>query len=303
MTARFHTGELEVQALAGVREQAARLGRSIHAAIPAAAREFLQAQRLAVIGSVGRDGGVWASLLAGEPGFLRAPEERTLQIEAAPLPGDPLREHLEPGAPIGVLAIELESRRRMRLNGQLTRRLPGGGFEVEASEVYSNCPKYIQKREIAGEWAAGAPGPEAPRIGDRLSTEQRRWIERADTFFLASFHPERGADASHRGGMPGFARASSGRTLEFPDYSGNNLFQTLGNLAVNPKAGLLFLDFERGSTLQLTGEASIDWTSQRRAQLAGAERVVDFRIERVVELTGAVPLRWRLVEPSPFNPA
>jgi hypothetical protein len=89
--------------------------------------------------------------------------------------------------------------------------------------------------------------------------------------------------------------------LAFPDYSGNNMFNTLGNIAANPNIGLLFLNFERGDTLQLSGEARLIWDPTRVAEFAGARRVVEFRIEEIVENT--VPLRWRFAAYSPFNPA
>ncbi|HLL38662.1 MAG TPA: pyridoxamine 5'-phosphate oxidase family protein [Rubrobacteraceae bacterium] len=115
--------------------------------------------------------------------------------------------------------------------------------------------------------------------------------------------PEGGADASHRGGNPGFVRFLGENVLEFPDYSGNTMFNTLGNVAINPSAGLLFLDFEGGGTLQLTGEARIVWDPGRAARFAGAERVVEFRYREAVVTRGAVPLRWRFEGYSPFNPA
>jgi predicted pyridoxine 5'-phosphate oxidase superfamily flavin-nucleotide-binding protein len=136
-----------------------------------------------------------------------------------------------------------------------------------------------------------------------LTGEQRRLISEADTFFIASAQPEGGADASHRGGNPGFIRFLDENTLEFPDYPGNTMFNTLGNIAVNPNAGLLFLDFERGGTLQLTGEARIVWDAERAASFAGAKRVVEFRVEEAIETRGIVPLRWRFEGYSPFNPA
>jgi predicted pyridoxine 5'-phosphate oxidase superfamily flavin-nucleotide-binding protein len=133
--------------------------------------------------------------------------------------------------------------------------------------------------------------------------EQRRLILNADTFFIASAYPEGGADASHRGGNPGFVWFLNGNTLEFPDYSGNTMFNTLGNIAVNPSAGLLFLDFEGGGTLQLTGEARIVWDVGRAAGFAGAERVVEFRVQEAVEIQSSIPLRWQFQGYSPFNPA
>ncbi len=139
--------------------------------------------------------------------------------------------------------------------------------------------------------------------GYKKAAEQRDLVACADTFFIATAHPERGADASHRGGAPGFVRVEGGRRLVWPDYSGNAMFNTLGNLAVDPRAGLLFVNFENGDTLQVSGRAGIIWDEGRAAEFAGAERVVEFDVEEVVDTRGALPLRWRLEEYSPFNPA
>ncbi|CAA9467743.1 MAG: probable iron-sulfur binding protein YPO1417 [uncultured Rubrobacteraceae bacterium] len=303
MSAKYHPGEIEVQERAGVRSMAERVGNSIHPTIPPAAREFLEEQPIIVVGSVGADGRVWASLLAGEPGFVRALDERTVRIAATPFPGDPLAEALQGASTkVGVLAIDLATRRRLRLNGEAERR-PDGRIYVQARQVYANCPKYIQAREP--EIGRAEPGLQNGYTlrSRRLTDEQRRLISDADTFFIASAHPEGGTDASHRGGNPGFIRFLDENALEFPDYSGNTMFNTLGNIAINPSAGLLFLDFEGGGTLQLTGEARIVWEAQRAARFAGAERVIEFRVEEAVETRGAVPLRWRFEGYSPFNPA
>lgn len=304
MSAKYHPGEIEVQERAGVRSMAERVGNSIHPTIPPAAREFLEEQLMVVVGSVGPDGRVWASLLAGEPGFVRALDERTVRIDAAPLPGDPLAEALQgAGTQVGMIAIEFATRRRLRLNGEAERR-PDGSIYVQARQVYANCPKYIQAREPETSRAT-EPGLQDghTRRSCRLTDEQRRLVSDADTFFIASAHPEGGADASHRGGNPGFVRFLNENTLEFPDYSGNTMFNTLGNIAVNPSAGLLFLDFEGGGTIQLTGEAQIIWHAGRAARFAGAERVVEFRAQEAVEIRGAIPLRWRFEGYSPFNPS
>jgi catechol 2,3-dioxygenase-like lactoylglutathione lyase family enzyme len=92
------------------------------------------------------------------------------------------------------------------------------------------------------------------------------------------------------------------RRLSFPDYPGNSMFMTLGNVAANPRAGLLFIDWETGDTLQLTGAAVVDWSPERASAIPGAERVVDFAVDRVIQMAGALPLRWVLEERSRFNP-
>jgi predicted pyridoxine 5'-phosphate oxidase superfamily flavin-nucleotide-binding protein len=301
MTISFHEGELGVQERAGVRAMAERVGQSVHGAVSSAARHFLATQRFAVVGGFDEGGGVWASPLTGRRGFVSAPGESLVRVEAMPSAGDPLHGALRAGAPVGLIIIDLARRVRMRVNGVVLRET-NSLFEVEAQEVYTNCPKYIQARVPE---AAGGPDVQEPAVerSPCLSSEQREFIARADTFFIATTHPERGADASHRGGLPGFVRVEGDRRLVWPDYSGNAMFNTLGNLAVDPKAGLLFIDFEKGSTLQVSGRAEIIWDEGRAAEFAGAERVVEFDVEEVVETRGALPLRWRLEEYSPFNPA
>src|SRR5262249_32200442 len=153
-----------------------------------------------------------------------------------------------------------ETRRRMRLNGRAEVR-EEGGFYIHAEQVYANCPKYIQARgwELAGVKQRRGE----VRRSEVLDAEQKRLIEKADTFFIASRHPEKGADASHRGGNPGFVRVLDEKRLVWPDYSGNNMFQTLGNIVENPNAGLLFIDFHNGDVLQLSGKAEVIWDEGR----------------------------------------
>jgi len=300
----FHPGELEVQARAGVSGMAARIGNGIHPTIPAAARDFLADQPFAVVGSVAVDGRVWASLLTGAPGFMRAWDERTVRLDAAPAPGDPLADNLRANPEVGMLVIEPASRRRMRLNGTASVR-PDGGLQVSTRQVYANCPKYIQARAVAGAAGAGEPSPRTAgaRRGAALTADQRAWIAGADTFFIASAHPKGGADASHRGGNPGFVRVAGPRRLVFPDYAGNSMFNTLGNITANPRAGLLFLDFEQGRTLQVSGRARVIWDARHAADVAGAERLVEVDVEETIERADSRPLHWRFIDYSRFNPA
>jgi len=234
------------------------------------------------------------------PGFLQALDENTLRIYAAPIPYDPLGENLNTGNEIGVLVIELSTRRRMKVKGKLGWQ-HGGGFLVHAERVYALCPKYIQAREEIGR-VDRSDKRHDKYLTTELSVNQQDWVGRADTFFIASFHPETGADASHRGRHPGFVRIVNARKIVFPDYSGNNMFNTLGNITANPNAGLLFIDFENGSTLQVTGRASVIWDQDRIEEFAGAERLVEFEIEQVIKIANAVPLRWEFLGYSPFNP-
>ncbi len=308
MSGVFHEGERAMQQKAGVADMARRVGNGIHAEMPPVAEAFLAGRDFIVLGSAddkGKGDAVWATLLTGPPGFVMAPDEHTVVIAALPAASDPLFARLtqtaEP-APVGLLAIDLTTRRRMRVNGDSARA--GDGLALQVRQAYANCPKYIQRRDEmskAGENEATRGTGRTLRT-DALSDWQQAWIGDADTFFIATQHPTGGADVSHRGGEPGFARVLDSRTLLFPDYSGNAMFNTLGNLAVNPNAGLLWADWETGDTLQLTGRAEILWDAEAASQFAGAERVVRFQATEVVETKRAFALRFVLRERSPFNP-
>ncbi len=296
----FHDGEIAMQTRAGVRQQAARLGVAIHASIPRERRDFLAAQRFAVIGTVDARGRVWATVVTGPPGFISVPEETTVRIRATPAAGDPLMENLAHPAHAALIVPDLAQRRRLRLNGR--GQIVNGAIEIRTQQVYGNCARYIQARAPIGarEWPNSDVRPAAR--ASRLSDDHRRLIERADTFFIASDHPQSGADVSHRGGKPGFVRVVDERHLAIPDYSGNNMFNTLGNIVANPRVGLLFIDFDGGSTLQLSGDARIDWNPARASAMPGAERLVDFELDEAIDDPRGFALRFEFHEYSHFNP-
>jgi uncharacterized protein len=296
---KFHEGERAVQSRSGVTDEAGRLGRGITSAIPAAARPFLESQRIAVLAGVDPSGRVWASMVSGAPGLITAPSARTLRLAAGLPDADPLSEGLSRGRPLGVLVIDPERRRRLRVNGRVMRA-DRDAIEIRADEVFGNCPKYIQARALESEAPSGPVG--AARRSTALTAAQRVAIERADTLFVASVHADAGADASHRGGQPGFVRVLDERRLLIPDYAGNNMFQTLGNIAADPRVGLLFVDFDTGTTRQLTGRARILWEPEALAPLEGAERALAVEVDAIVEIEGRGPLGWRFLEYSPFNP-
>ena len=285
----FHPGEIEIQRRAGVVDQARKVGRIVASGLPTGVAPFLARQRLAVAGSIDPAGRVWASLLTGPAGFLAVVDSRSLRVAARPLPGDPLADDTGARPEIGLLVLDPRTRQRMRFNG---RRLPSDeGLVLLVEQAYGNCSKYIQRRrlELDAE-PRGAPAP--PRVTSTLDPAQRAAIARADTFFIASFHPAGGADSSHRGGFPGFVRVLGPDRLAFDDYPGNTMFNTLGNLVAYPSAGLLFVDFANGDVLQVTGRAQV------RPDFG-----VEVHVEEVREMKDASPLRFALVEYSPSNPA
>lgn len=294
----FHAGEIAAQERAGTRAMAAKVGGSIHTAFPPPAAAFLAGQPMVVLASTDDAGRPWASILTGAPGFAAVTGPRTARVAADPVGGDPLAANLGSTSHVGLLVPDLATRRRLRVNGRLGLETDGA-FLIHADQVYANCPKYIQRRSAA---VMRADPPERrSRTAASLTEAQRAWIRGADTFFIASANPGEGADASHRGGTPGFVTVEGDR-LSWPDYAGNMMFNTIGNLLSHPWAGLAFPDFPTGAVLLLSGRVSIGWTPTASELAAGAERMLHLEVERVVELEGAIPFSTRLEEPSPFNP-
>ncbi len=305
-TSPFHRGERAVQSRLGTREKMEKLGaKVIRDYMPEQHREFFSQLPLLFVGTVDAAGRPWASVLAGPPGFVRAADCRTLEVGARPLHGDPLNEALVEGADIGALGIEFHSRRRNRVNGHIARA-EGAGFEIRVAQSYGNCPKYIQARALVPGADVGCVGEPRPlRRANALDRGGAALIARSDTLFIASRfsegrrHPSRGVDVSHRGGRPGFVIVAHETSLVFPDYRGNGMFNTLGNIEVNPGAGLLFVDFESGDTLQLSGEAEVIWDPDRAREFPGAERLVSFRIDETLYIEGGLPLSWEFQGTSP----
>jgi hypothetical protein len=169
--------------------------------------------------------------------------------------------------------------------------------------AYPNCPKYIQRRHLSERPAPRDELLPDPVRGRALTAGQQALIAGADTLFVASLHPEHGADASHRGGKPGFVRILDDTTLRIPDYPGNSMFNTLGNFAAHPAGGILFPDFAGHRTLQLVGEVEIRWDlGDPEGTTGGTGRFWDFHVAESLELPLPVEATWELLDLSPFNP-
>jgi len=300
----YHDGEKKIQRLAGVSQQAEQLSGMVQDSLTLPAVHFLLAQRFAALTTIGKDGSLWVSGLVGEPGFIYPVAAEQIVIDAHTLPkSDILWSNLaEAGSAqsksAGMVAINFGLRRRLRVNGKLRADDEFLVFDIE--QTYGNCPKYIQRREP--EESTALPGTEQLHAssGNELNEQDSQLIAGADTFFIGSFAQDGGADASHRGGLSGFVQVLDKNHIRFPDYSGNNMFNTLGNLAINPNIGLLFVDFESGDTLQVSGRAeNIEPFSWKSGEKLGH---VDVTV-REVRRTGGGPLgHWEFQEYSPFNP-
>ena len=303
----FHEGECAVQERVGVREQLEGVGHhAIRAFMPEQHRAFFAQLPCVIAGSVDALGRPWASVLANPPGFIQSADPRHLTIRAHLLTADPLRENLRPGAPVGIVGIEPHTRRRNRMNG-VVESINDEGFTIEVQQSFGNCPKYIQARvpEIAQDRVGGE---KRIAVSTKLDEAAREMVSGADTFFIATAFPaaraddgpSHGVDVSHRGGKPGFVRVDFDGTLTAPDFQGNFFFNTLGNLVVNPRAGLLFIDFETGDLLYLTVDAEIIWDGRDVDAFDGAERLLRFKVREARRVERSLPLRWSEARLSPF---
>ncbi|MGB7305405.1 MAG: pyridoxamine 5'-phosphate oxidase family protein [Burkholderiaceae bacterium] len=323
----FHPGELMVQERAGVAASVAAIGQhNIRPFMPQQHRRFFENLSTLFYGALDSAGRPWAAMLTGAAGFVQSPTETVLTVNANPLPGDPVYSQLCDGDNIALLGLELNTRRRNRANGQISK-IDSQGLQIRIKQSFGNCPKYIQRRDLiavakntainTGAEAAACNTDDASiefiESSSILDARHLKIIAQADTFFISSVSSPKdvdsaeateaacGPDVSHRGGKPGFISVHSNK-LVWPDYAGNNFFNTLGNIAVNPAVGLLIPHFHSGDLLYMTGHAEIVWEESAVADLPGAQRLVSFEATQTRLASGALNLRYTEAEPSPFLP-
>jgi len=293
----WHEGEIAVQTRAGVRQDAEELAGMYRSAVEPGMVGFLSQQRFAALTTVDEQGRTWIAPVTGEPGMLQVPDPRVVRLNAELIETSLPLGDVRANPKVGMLVMDFVRRIRVRINGEAGAE-PDGSLLVAIRQLYGNCSQYIQRRTVMA--PAGAPRHAKVTGSFELSEPQKDFIARRDTFFIGSVHPESGADASHRGGLPGFVVVKGPKHISFPDYSGNKMFNTLGNVQVNPSVGLLFFDFESGRSLQITARASVDWDEARAQAFAGAQRVVDLLVVEVREVAEASSLRYRFEAYSPF---
>lgn len=300
----WHSGERALQAKVGVAERMEALGkRVIRDYMPDQHREFYEHLPYLILGAVDDEGWPWATLLDAQSGFIQSPDARQLHIARRPDAEDPAGAELAPGAAVGMLGIDLHTRRRNRINGHISD-VWENGFSVSVEHSYGNCPQYIQLRALKQvPLKAAAERPLVQRL-PALDDAAIATIRGADTLFVASYvdlegaQPHRSVDVSHRGGQAGFVRVE-GDVLTIPDFAGNLFFNTLGNFLVNPKAGLLFVDFQTGELLQIAGTVTLILEGPEIAAFQGAERLWQVRVEQVVRRPAALRSRWEFQGWSP----
>ena len=296
----WHAGEKTLQEKVGVAERMEAFGQKvIRDYMPDQHRSFYHQLPFMVAASVDVLGRPWATLLEGPEGFVSSLDPRVLTIDTTLPADDPATPGLVAGQAVGLLGIELHTRRRNRINGQI-RQAAEGQLQVRVEQSFGNCPQYIQLRD----YTRVAEPAQARVDATTLDATSVSMIQAADTFFVASYveqgDGQRAVDVSHRGGRPGFVKVEGNRLI-IPDYAGNLHFNTLGNLLVNPRAGLLFIDFRNGNVLQLCGRAEVLLDSPAIQAFEGAERLWTLEVEQAVWRPAAVSLRWAFKEYAPTS--
>lgn len=239
------------------------------------------------------------------------------------------------GRMVGGLAIDLEARKRVKLYGRLvagaiSRSLPTeqstredqqqndvssantpstddaatGEVQlvVHIEQSLGNCPKYLNKYSIS----PATPSPTLLSSSKQLTQEGLDLIERNDLFFITSSRADQDMDTNHRGGPRGFVRVfsnkESGAEIVYPEYSGNRLYQTLGNLQVTSKAGLVFPDLETGNVLYVTGTTQILIGKEASDIIPHSNLAVKVKVTAARLVQSGLPLRGQPGETSPYNP-
>ncbi|MEM7538015.1 MAG: pyridoxamine 5'-phosphate oxidase family protein [Chloroflexota bacterium] len=307
---RFHLGEQALQSETGKLDKIERASRTmIRDYMPEQHRDFFAGLRYLFIGTVDQQSQPWSSILAGPTGFVTTPDAHTMHIDlthvGSSILAEPAFAEVDVGSTVGVLGLDLSNRRRNRMHGRVTQITPDR-LVIRVSQSFGNCPKYINTRTIDDSLPLPSLGETFER--DDLSDADRLRITRVDTFFIASHHQDgsgadyEGADVSHRGGASGFVHIEDDNSLTIPDYMGNYMFNTLGNLLLDPKTGLLFIDFDNGDLMQINGKAEIIRDANEVASYPGAHRLLRIHVDYVRYTPGGLPLRWQFLEPSPYSP-
>ncbi|NBB13105.1 pyridoxamine 5'-phosphate oxidase family protein [Pseudomonas sp. SLFW] len=295
-TSPWNEGELRLQRSVGAVEQMVKAGKMQMSRnwLPDQHREFYAQLPFVVFGCVDPQGHPWATLRAAQPRFAQSPDPRRLVFDLPREPADPADAGMEDGDGIAMLGIEMHTRRRNRLNG-FVKRIDNSGFEIDPTQTYGHCPRYIQLRRFV--FSDAPPGQVSQ--SDTLSADDIAMITSADAFFVASYverDGKRHVDVSHRGGKPGFVRVDENGRLTVPEFNGNLFFNTLGNMLLNPRAGLVFVDMHSGDLMHLTGRSEVIIDSPETQAFVGAERMWHFFPEQVIRRPRGLPLHWEEIE-------
>lgn len=308
----FHLGEQDVQSRLAVQEKIAPIGQKfIRDFMPEQHMQFYQQLDYIFLGSVDKNNRPWASIAfntqahdyndSAQHKLIQTPNNKTLTLNAEFVQNDPLNA-LELHDSVGVLGLELATKRRNRLSATISARQPKQ-LQLTVKQTFGNCPKYITPRDIRL-LTNQQNRPTTTVAINKLDKLALELVEQSDMFLVASYYKHNaikdkkayGVDVSHRGGPAGFIRIDTPNKLTIPDYSGNNFFNTLGNISATGKAGLLFIDLKNGHLLSLTGQAQILWDSPSVSEFPQAHRLWQFELESGYWFFNALPFTFQQIK-------
>ncbi|MEM7324577.1 MAG: pyridoxamine 5'-phosphate oxidase family protein [Actinomycetota bacterium] len=255
----FHPGEVAFQADFGVDTDAFDVGveRAFRPELSDNEVRFVDGLTFSVATSIDGGGRPWVSpLFAPAGGLFEVVDRTTVLVRPEVADGDPLLDNVEATGELGVLYFCPSRRRRAKSLGRAT--LDDGAIRYTMHRNFGLCTKYICKRaHSAGAAAATAVG-EGSDVRTSLTQADREQLAASDTIYLGSHHTEHGADATHRGGPAGFVSVVDDTMLLVPEYLGNGMFNTLGNLLLDDRVALTTVDLRTGRTLQVTGRGATE---------------------------------------------
>ncbi|KAJ5467214.1 Riboflavin synthase-like beta-barrel [Penicillium sp. IBT 31633x] len=274
---------------------------------------------LIALGILDSQGRPWSTVWGGAAGFAEPVSESSsiglrTQVDSK---YDPVVQALlsanhtteSAGKMISGLAVDLENRRRVKLYGRIVAGSLSDGDEGQAQlvvhiqESLGNCPKYMNKKHIV-------PAQSDPKLisdSPQLSAAAIELLSRADTMFVSSSHGATTMDTNTRGGPAGFIRVESndvsGAVIVYPEYSGNRLYQTLGNLQTTPRAGFVVPDFASGNVLYFTGSTEILVGKNAATILPRSNLALRVTIAAAIFVENGLGFRGEAGDPSPYNPS
>ena len=300
----FHDGQLAVQKITGEGEIAKQRIPMISDALHPRSIPFIEHQILAFLGSEDSQKNIWLSLIVGKRGFIKIPSLQNIRFDLSNIVSnkqDIFFENIKSNPTVGLLFHEAARRARYRAWG--IAHSEGNKLSFDIRMGYPSCPKHIQRELIEVTEDANLISSKHEK-GSVLGKPEKEWIRTAHTFFIATQTKKGDIESSHRGGQPGFIEILENGLLRVPDYLGNSMFSTLGNIYENPKAALLFVDYNKGETLQLTGSAELqfDQNSEKDFHKSGETgRFWTFKTTQWIRTINHHKVNTQFIDYSPFN--
>jgi ferredoxin-NADP reductase/predicted pyridoxine 5'-phosphate oxidase superfamily flavin-nucleotide-binding protein len=293
---------------------------------------MLQNGPLLALGTLDSQSHPWTTLWGGSPGFseplggglvgtrtlVNSAQDPVVKALLGNTVEGELLQPIDGGKILAGLAIDLMTRKRVKFAGRMiagtVREVhiepqgdkPAGEPPTRQKEIQlvtkidqslGNCPKYLNQYRLH----PASVDANLLSEGPSLTQEGRTLISKSDMFFLTTA-TEHDMDVNHRGGPQGFVRIISSSQFIYPEYSGNRLYQSLGNLQLNPNIGVTFPDYISGDVLFITGTATILVGLDAANLLPGSTLAVMITITDTRLVQRGLPFRGARHTPSPYNP-